>query len=181
MPAGPGAGPGAVTLRALTVQDWPAVRGIYAEAIAAGRATFERRPPDWETFNSTHLTEHRILACAGEETVGWAAAAPTSTRAVYRGVVEHSVYVCPAAQGRGVGRQLLRALVSSTEKAGIWTLQCSIFPENTASLALHRAEGFRVVGRRERIAKMTHGPQTGQWRDTLLLERRSGSAGADAG
>lgn len=108
---------------------------------------------------------------------GWAAASPVSSRAVYRGVVEHSVYVATAAHGQGIGRALLRALLDATEQAGCWTVQAGIFPENTASLALHEREGFRIVGRREAIALMTTGPHAGEWRDTLLVERRSASGG----
>lgn len=164
---------GTVSIRPLLAVDWPAVRTIYDAGIATGQATFESTVPEWEAFDAAHLAALRFVAEAGNDVLGWAAAAPVSTRAVYRGVVEHSVYVAPAAQGRGIGKALLRAVVASADFSGIWTLQCSIFPENTASLALHLAEGFRVVGRRERVAKMSSGPQAGQWRDTLLLERRS--------
>ena len=161
----------------MLASDWPAVRSIYAAGIATGQATFEERVPDREAFDVAHPARLRLVAAAGPRVLGWAAGSPVSTRAVYQGVVEHSVYVDPAARGRGIGRILLRALVASAEEQGIWTLQGSIFPENTASLALHLAEGFRIVGRRERVAKMIHGPQAGQWRDTLLLERRSSIAG----
>ncbi|MCC9145182.1 MULTISPECIES: GNAT family N-acetyltransferase [unclassified Arthrobacter] len=166
-------------VRPLLASDWPAVRTIYAAGIAAGQATFEDKVPGWEAFDSAHLPGLRLVAEAGNEILGWAAASPVSPRAAYRGVVEQSVYVAPAAQGRGIGRLLLHALVASAENSGIWTLQCSIFPENTVSLALHIAEGFRLVGRRERVAKMMHGPHAGEWRDTLFLERRSGIVGTD--
>ena len=161
----------------MLASDWPSVRSIYAAGIATGQATFEERVPDREAFDAAHPARLRLVAAAGPRVLGWAAGSPVSTRAVYQGVVEHSVYVDPAARGRGIGRILLRALVASAEEQGIWTLQGSIFPENTASLALHLAEGFRIVGRRERVAKMTHGPQAGQWRDTLLVERRRSIAG----
>ena len=174
---GPASG-GTPLIRPLQAADWPAVQTIYAAGIATGQATFESRTPGWETFDSRHLRGLRLVAEAGSEILGWAAASPVSAREVYRGVVEHSVYVSPAAKGSGIGRTLLRAVVSAAEDSGIWTLQCSIFPENAASLALHRAEGFRIVGIRERVAKMTYGPQAGQWRDTVFLERRSSIVGA---
>ena len=162
----------------MTPADWPAVRDVYAAGIATGHATFQAAPPTWEQFHAAHLPDHRLLALDGAGTVlGWAAVSPVSARPVYAGVVEHSVYVSPTAQGRGVGRLLLTELIASTEDAGIWTLQASVFPENTASLTLHAAAGFRVVGTRERIARMSHGPLAGQWRDTVLLERRSTRAG----
>lgn len=166
-------------LRPMLQADWPAVSRIYAEGIATGQATFESRVPRWDAFDASHPEELRIVAEGGPGIQGWAAASPVSGREVYAGVVEHSVYIAAAARGHGIGRLLLRGLVAAAETAGIWTIQSSIFPENTVSLALHRAEGFRVVGRRERIAKMTHGPQAGQWRDTLFLERRSTVAGSE--
>ncbi|ALV44023.1 phosphinothricin acetyltransferase [Pseudarthrobacter sulfonivorans] len=154
--------------------DWPAVHRIYAEGIATGHATFETEAPGWEQFNTSRLPRHRLVA---EEAVrgilGWAAVSPVSTRPVYSGVVEHSVYVAAQARGLGVGAALLRALAESTEAGGIWTIQASVFPENEASLKLHLANGYTVVGRRHRIARMTNGPLTGQWRDTVLIERRS--------
>ena len=152
----------------LTVGDWPAVQAIYAEGIATGQATFETTVPDWAAWDAARLTCCRLAARRGAALVGWATLGPVSARPVYRGVAEVSVYVAAAARGQGVGRALLAALVAASEAAGIWTLQASIFPENAASLALHAACGFRVVGRRERIAQ-----HHGLWRDTLLLERRS--------
>jgi phosphinothricin acetyltransferase len=155
-------------IRPLTPQDWPAVERIYAEGIATGHATFETEPPSWVEFDRARLPSHRFVALEQNEIVGWAALGPTSTRDCYAGVVEHSVYVAGHARGRGIGRMLLETLVESTDAAGLWTIQTSIFPENEASLALHERVGFRVVGRRERIAKLD-----GRWRDTILLERRS--------
>jgi phosphinothricin acetyltransferase len=152
---------------------WPAVEAIYREGIATGHATFEADPPTWEQFDLGKLSEQRLVAVENETVLGWAAASATSTREVYRGVAEHSVYVAKAAQGRGIGSALLAALIHSSEAAGIWTLQSGIFPENLGSLALHKAHGFRIVGRRERIARMGHGPMEGIWRDVLLVERRS--------
>ncbi|UVJ40499.1 GNAT family N-acetyltransferase [Arthrobacter sp. CJ23] len=153
--------------------DWPAVRRIYQEGIDAGHATFESSAPDWASFDRSKLPAHRHVATADDGTiVGWAAVSPVSSRPAYSGVVEHSIYVASEAHGRGVGRALLQALVSSTEKAGIWTIQASVFPENGPSLGLHEAAGFTVVGRRSRIARMPRGPFAGQWRDTILIERR---------
>src|SRR4051794_33098316 len=162
----------------LTKDDWPSVHAIYAAGIATGHATFETQAPTWDHFDATHLPDHRIVALSGGGPVlGWAAASAVSERCVYTGVAEVSVYVHPQAAGRGVGSQLLGALFHSTEEAGIWTLQSGVFPENTASLRLHRAAGFREVGLRERLGKMTHGPLAGEWRDVVLLERRSALTG----
>lgn len=157
--------------------DWPAVQSIYLQGIATGDATFESEPPDWEHFDAGRMQAHRLVAVLGGEVLGWAAVSPVSARPVYVGVVEHSVYVAERARGQRLGDALLQALIRSTEQAGIWTLQSSVFPENTASLALHAAHGFRRIGRREHIAKMSYGPHAGQWRDTISLERRSLTAG----
>jgi L-amino acid N-acyltransferase YncA len=154
----------------MTRDDWPAVEAIYAVGIATGDATFETSPPSWQEFDRGRLREHRLVAIEDGGIVGWAALAPTSMRECYAGVVEHSVYVAEDARGRGVGRALMEALLERADAAGIWTIQTSIFPENTASVALHERLGFRVVGRRERIARLG-----GAWRDTILLERRSPS------
>lgn len=166
-------------IRPMCPDDWDAVHAIYAAGIATGEATFESEPPTWEAFDGVRLPEHRIVAGDAGRVLGWAAVSRVSSREVYRGLVEHSIYVDPQAQGRGVGRLLLAALIESTEAAGIWTIQSSIFPENAASLALHRKLGFRVVGTRERIAQISHGPKAGHWQDTLLLERRSGVVGME--
>ncbi|QNP67494.1 GNAT family N-acetyltransferase [Streptomyces genisteinicus] len=142
---------------------------VYRRGIEEGDATFETTAPDWETFDAAKLDEHRLVALDEDGRVlGWAALVPVSDRCAYAGVVEHSVYVHPDARGRGVGLALLTALVDSTDAAGIWTVQSGIFPENTASLALHRRAGFRVIGTRERI-----GRHHGRWRDVVLVERRS--------
>jgi L-amino acid N-acyltransferase YncA len=145
-----------------------AVLAIYQAGMDEGNATFEIRAPQWDAFSAARLPGHRFVATVTGQVTGWVAASPVSGRRVYAGVVEHSVYVHPAARGQGTGRALLVALIASTEAAGIWTIQSSIFPENTATVALHRSAGFRVVGTRERIAR-----HHGRWRDTLLLERRS--------
>ncbi|MFD9724083.1 GNAT family N-acetyltransferase [Streptomyces sp. NPDC059072] len=146
------------------------VLGIYRAGIDEGNATFETQAPDWDSFDKAKLPGHRFVALDddGGRVLGWVAASAVSDRCAYAGVVEHSVYVHPEARGRGVARALLEALIASTEAAGIWTIQSGIFPENTASLALHARAGFRVVGTRERI-----GRHHGVWRDVILLERRS--------
>lgn len=162
----------------LSVEHWPEVERIYAAGIATGHATFESEPPSWEQFDAAKLVGHRLVALEAGRVIGWAAASGVSDRCVYAGVAEHSVYVDPAAAGRGIGRLLLDALVASTEAAGIWTLQSGVFPENTASLAVHRSAGFRVVGTRERVGRMSYGPMAGQWRDVVFIERRSDRAGA---
>jgi L-amino acid N-acyltransferase YncA len=151
----------------MTVEHANDVLAIYRAGINGGDATFETEMPMWQSFSADRLPDHRFVAVT-DHVIGWTACSPTSSRPVYAGVVEHSVYVDPAARGQGVGRALLTALIESTEGAGIWTIQSGIFPENVASLALHRACGFRVVGTRERI-----GRQHGHWRDVVLLERRS--------
>ncbi|MER7444895.1 GNAT family N-acetyltransferase [Micromonospora avicenniae] len=146
-----------------------AVLDIYRLGIATGNATFETDPPTWERFTATRLPGHRWVAVdPADRVLGWVACSSVSDRCVYAGVVEHSVYVHPEAHGRGVGRLLLEALITSTEQAGIWTIQSGVFPENTASLALHAACGFRTVGTRRRI-----GRHHGVWRDVTLIERRS--------
>jgi L-amino acid N-acyltransferase YncA len=152
----------------MTYEHADAVLAIYQAGIDDGDATFETQAPTWQEFDHTHLAEHRAVAVDDAHVLGWVAAVPVSDRCAYAGVVEHSVYVAPTARRRGVGRALLGALVASTEAAGIWTIQSGIFPENRASAALHRAAGFREVGRRERIGQLR-----GQWRDVVLIERRS--------
>jgi L-amino acid N-acyltransferase YncA len=156
-----------VEIRAMARDDWSAVEAIYAEGIATRQATFETSTPTWDEFDRGRLRDHRFVAVDGERVLGWAALSPTSSRACYAGVVEHSVYVSERARGKGVGKALMAALLASADAGGIWTIQTSVFPENAASVALHEGLGFRVVGRRERIAQLD-----GAWRDTLLLERR---------
>jgi phosphinothricin acetyltransferase len=144
------------------------VLAIYQAGLDTGNASFEVRAPDWARWDAAHLAAHRFVAIddAGR-VLGWVAVSPVSSRAVYAGVVELSVYVDPEARGRGAGSALLKALIESSEAAGIWTIQTGIFPENTASLVLHERAGFRVVGTRERI-----GQHHGRWRDVVFLERR---------
>ena len=150
---------------------------IYQAGIDEGNATFETRAPSWPEFSAARLPGHRFVALSDPvaEVLGWVAVSPVSSRPVYAGVVEHSVYVHPRARGQGAGRALLDTLIASTEAAGIWTIESGIFPENTASLALHRAAGFRVVGTRQRIGCHWGRPghPDGWWRDTILIERRS--------
>ena len=155
-------------IQPLDPADWPAVRAIYEAGIATGNATFETTAPTWEAWDAAHLPGHRLLATDRDRVLAWAALAPVSDRCAYAGVAEDSIYVAPQAQGQGVGRALLAALIASAERAGIWTVQTGIFPENQASVRLHQACGFRVVGVRERLGRLH-----GRWRDVLLLERRS--------
>lgn len=162
-------------IESMTAADWPAVRAIYEEGIATRNATFETTAPEWPAWDASRLAAGRLVARRGRRVVGWAALSPVSSRAVYSGVAEVSVYVAAAARGQGVGRLILSALVEASEAAGIWMLQAGIFPENEASVALHHACGFRLVGRRERLAC-----HYGIWRDALLLERRSIVAGVES-
>ena len=169
MPGAPATG--RVLIREMLSRDATAVLGIYQAGLDTGQASFETIAPQWTTFDSTHRTAHRYVAVGElDDVLGWVAVSSVSARAVYAGVVEHSIYVHPAARGLGLGREVLDALIGSTESAGIWTLQSGVFPENTASLALHRRAGFRAIGTRERV-----GRHHGVWRDVVMLERRSPS------
>ncbi|MFH8251856.1 GNAT family N-acetyltransferase [Microbacterium sp. B2969] len=169
-----------IFIRTLRPDDWPAVEEIYRQGIDDGEATFEATTPSWEAFDAGKVPSPRLVAHDADGTIaGWAAASPISARPAYRGVIEHSVYVHRAARGRGIGRMLLFAFVEAADEAGYWTIQSSVFPENTASLRLHEAAGFRPVGRRERIARLETGPRAGQWRDTIMIERRSRRNGND--
>ena len=163
-----------VHIEAMRPADWGEVAEVYGEGITTGNATFEAEVPSWAQWETSHLEGCRLVAREGGVLLGWAALSPVSRRACYGGVAEVSVYVREAARGRGVGRALLDHLVEASEAAGIWTLQGSTFPENAASLRLQAACGFRVVGRRERIAQLH-----GRWRDTVLTERRSSKVGAE--
>jgi L-amino acid N-acyltransferase YncA/DNA-binding transcriptional ArsR family regulator len=159
--------PADVSVRAMGPGDWPAVRRIYAEGIATGDATFETEVPDRRALDHTWMPEHRWVAEIDGQVVGWATAKPVSSRPVYRGVAETSIYVGDGYRGRGVGNALIHRQVTAADTAGLWTLQTSIFPENRTSIALHRSAGFRTLGVRERI-----GQHHGVWRDTVFLERR---------
>ena len=162
----------AVEIEALTARDWTAVERIFDEGIRSCDATFETSTPEWEQWDAGHLATCRLVARAGDDILGWAALSPVSNRRCYAGVAEVSLYIAGHARSRGVGTRLLSALIEASERAGIWSLQSLTFPENTASLALQQRHGFRVIGRRERIAC-----RDGRWRDVVLLERRSNVAG----
>ena len=153
--------------------DWPAVEEIYCEGLATRNATFETESPGWDKWNAGHHPKARLVVRVDRRVVGWAALSPVSSRRVYAGVAEVSIYVATASRGQGLGNALLRALIEDSELHNFWTLQAGIFPENNESIALHKSCGFREVGRRERIGHLH-----GKWRDVLLLERRSGKAGA---
>ena len=157
-------------IRALDESDWPQVAAVYVDGIRTGNATFETDVPSWEEFASSRSLS--LVAELDGRVAGWAALSPKSSRCCYRGVAENSVYVAAWARGRGVGRALLEELVERSEAEGIWTLEAGVFPENEASVALHLACGFRLVGVRERLGELD-----GVWRDVLLLERRSEIAG----
>ena len=152
----------------MTSQDWPQVQAIYKEGLTTGNATFETEVPEWAAWNSKHLPHCRLVARQDDTVLGWAALSPVSTRAVYAGVAEVSIYISTNYRGQRIGHALMSALIAESERNGIWTLQASIFPENVASIQLHLRHGFRELGRRERIAQLH-----GVWRDTVILERRS--------
>ncbi len=162
------------TVDELTPADWDAVCAIYEEGIATGNATIETEPPSWDVWNKRHLPHCRIAARAGGTLIGWAALSPVSVRVAYAGVTEVSVYVSERTRAQGVGTALLKAIVEASESRGIWTVQAGIFPENEASLALHKKLGFRLIGTRQRLGKLN-----GTWRDVVLLERRSTTVGID--
>ena len=162
----------AVAIEPMMPADWPEVRSIYLEGIATGNATFQQTAPEWSEWDENHLRECRFVARAGQTIVGWVALGRVSTRQVYAGVAEVSVYVAGAARGGGIGSKLLAEVILASEAAGVWTLQAGIFPENGASIHLHQKAGFRVVGVRERMGNLA-----GRWRDVVLLERRSLVAG----
>ena len=167
--AQPDAERAAAVLRPMRAQDGPQVLEVYAQGLATGAASFDTAPPDWSGWDGAHLPQPRLVAVDDRDRVlGWAALSPVSDRCAYSGVAEVSVYVAAAARGRGIGRQLLTELARRSEDAGLWTLQAGILDGNAASLAVHQAAGFRVVGRRERLGQLA-----GRWRDVLLLERRS--------
>jgi phosphinothricin acetyltransferase len=163
-----------VDVEVMTPADWEHVRVIYLDGIASGQATFEVEAPSWEEWDAAHHPFARLVARRDGRVVGWAALAPVSRRRCYAGVAEVSVYVAAGQRGRGVGRQLLEAVIAESERQGIWTLQGATFPENEASLRLQRACGFREIGRRQRVAQLR-----GVWRDTILTERRSAVAGVE--
>ena len=162
------------TIIPLLPDSWPQVKAIYEQGLATGMATFETTAPNWEKWNSSHLSFARLVAVEDGTVIGWAALSPVSNRCVYGGVAEVSVYIATQHRGKGVGKKLLQQLIIDSEANGIWTLQAGIFAENLASAQLHYSVGFRMVGYREKIGKLGN-----QWRNTLLLERRSTIIGTD--
>ncbi|WP_416730601.1 GNAT family N-acetyltransferase [Fictibacillus sp. JL2B1089] len=152
--------------------DWTHVRNIYLQGIATGNATFQQEAPSWNEWDKSHLSCCRFVVRSSDRVSGWAALSAISSRCVYAGVAEVSVYVDPDYQGKGLGSSLMKILIEDSEKNGIWTLQAGIFPENQSSIALHKKWGFKEVGTRERIGEMN-----GVWRDVILLERRSKAVG----
>lgn len=158
----------------MTESDWPVVAAIYRDGIATGEATFETDVPEWSTWDASHIPQCRLVAESSDGVVGWAALSPVSSRCVYGGVGEVSVYIAAAARGRGVGRTLLKELVDLSEQEGLWSLRAGMFPSNPATVALHKSCGFREVGLHERVGQLG-----GVWRDTLLMERRSQTVGVD--
>lgn len=165
---------GAMQVRSMIPTDWEEVARIYAEGIATGFATFEQEIPNWESWDGNHLETCRLVAIEEDQLLGWAALSPVSSRCVYGGVAEVSVYVSSGTRGRGVGKALMHQLISESETAGLWTLQSGIFPENKASIVLHEKVGFRKIGVRKRVGKLH-----GQWKDNVLFERRSETVGID--
>ncbi len=155
-------------------QHWEAVKTIYEEGIATGNATFQTAAPSWQEWDNAHVKTCRIIATENNEVLGWAALTAVSSRCVYAGVAEVSVYVAANARGKNIGSLLLQALINESEQNGIWTLQSGIFPENKASISMHEKNGFRIIGYRERIGKMGN-----IWRDNISLERRSNKIGID--
>ena len=160
-------------------EDWEQVKAIYEEGIATENATFEPMVPDWEKWDSAHVAEPRLVVKVEGQVAAWAALSRVSARKVYAGIAEVSIYVGGKFRGKGIGDALLGALVDASEKAGFWTLQGGIFPENTVSIELHKKHGFRVLGIREKVGKMAFGTLRGKWRDVALMERRSKVAGID--
>ncbi|MEO5783461.1 MAG: N-acetyltransferase family protein [Ginsengibacter sp.] len=163
-----------VVIRSLLPKDWQSVKTIYESGIATGVATFETSAPNWEKWNSGHLLFGRFVATIENEIVGWTALSPVSSRCVYGGVAEISVYVSETHRGNGVGKQLLNNLITNSEQNGIWTLQAGIFTDNIASVKLHQSVGFRIIGHREKIGKLKY-----IWKDNFILERRSKIIGLD--
>ena len=156
----------------LTEKHWPEVRAIYESGLATGNANFSIQAPEWKEWDFAHLISCRLAAVENNEVLGWAALTATSDRCVYEGVAEVSVYVREDVRGKGIGSTLLKAIIEESELHGLWMLESRIFAENLASLSIHKRNGFRLVGRRERIGKMND-----VWRDTILLERRSNTVG----
>ncbi|MCP4551598.1 MAG: N-acetyltransferase [Bacteroidetes bacterium] len=166
-------------IRLMTSRDWPIVKEIYEQGISTGIATFEAQAPSWEDWNSTHLESCRLVALRNELILGWAALSMVSSRCIYGGVTEVSVYVAAASQQAGVGTDLLKRLIIESEKNKVWMLNASLFPENKASLKLHKKLGFREIGYKEKVGKMSYGIFKGEWKNNILLERRSENIGIE--
>lgn len=164
-----------MTIRQMTSEDWFSVAKIYDEGIATGFATFETMVPDYNSWDMAHINTCRLVAEKDCKVLGWAALSPVSSRCVYGGVAEVSIYIANNARGKGIGKALLSKLIEESENEGYWTLQSGIFPENRGSIALHEKVGFRFLGKRERVGKTS----TGIWKDNLLFERRSKIIGID--
>ncbi|HAT67739.1 MAG TPA: N-acetyltransferase [Flavobacteriaceae bacterium] len=152
----------------LQKEHYPAVSKIYFEGIETGIATFETEIPSWEIFNEKFLPVCRFIAKKNDQILGWCTLSAISKREVYKGVAETTIYIAKDARGKGIGKKLLQHLVFESEKAGFWTLQARIFPQNIASIELHKNAGFRIVGIKEKI-----GQRLGVWHDNVELERRS--------
>lgn len=167
----------ATMIRAMRADDGPAVLRIYQQGIDTGHATFQDQAPSWIEWDQSHAPQVRLLAEHNGQAVGWASLSAISTRPVYTGVAEHSIYIANEARGQGVGLKLLKAFIEYSEAAGYWMLQSGVFPENKASIAMHEYAGFRIVGIRERVGLMSYGPMEGAWRDVVFIERRSATIG----
>lgn len=161
-------------IRIMVPEDWHTVNSIYESGIATGIATFETNAPSWEKWNNGHLAFGRLVAIENNEVTGWTALSPVSSRCVYGGVAEVSVYVEDDHKGKGIGKLLLQKLITESESNGIWTLQAGIFTDNVASVKLHEKVGFRVIGHREKIGKLND-----IWKDNYILERRSKIVGIE--
>ena len=162
---------------AMKAEDWEKVKAIYLEGIATGHATFESEAPEWPKWDSSHVTEPRLILRKDGQAAAWASLSRVSARKVYAGVAEVSIYVGAKFRGQGLGSDLIASLISASEKMGFWTLQAGIFPENVTSIEMHKKHGFRILGVREKVGKMGFGDMQGKWRDVVLMERRSKTVG----
>lgn len=163
-----------MVIRSMKSSDWKEVARIYEEGFQTGFATFEQQVPTYESWDQAHVKSCRLVAEEDHTILGWAALSPVSSRCVYGGVGEVSIYISTDCRGKGVGKALLKTLISESEDAGFWTIQSGIFPENEASIGLHEKVGFRYIGKRERVGKIN-----GVWKDNLLFEKRSDSVGVE--
>jgi L-amino acid N-acyltransferase YncA len=157
-----------ISIKPIQEKDYTAIAAIYLQGIATGHATFQTEAPEWEVWDKSHLSFCRFAAFENEQILGWAALSPVSSRCVYGGVAEVSIYIASSTRGKGIGKILFAQLIKESEENGLWTLQSGIFPENIGSIKLHEAMGFRKIGYREKIGNMN-----GVWRDNVIMERRS--------